>query len=305
MFILTSQISFLGVQLSIRSIIDIGLVIALIYMVLLISGGRRIVSLQGLCLLIFLQIITEHLGLENLSYLLAKLVLAGAVAIAINMQSELIRLLELLGRGRIKQLFQKSNLPPVNNKIEELVEAVKDLSQNRIGALIVLELNEPIDLPTLINPGVTLNADISKELILTIFRQKTPLHDGAVLIRESKIISAAVILPLSEKSISRQLGTRHRAAIGITEKKNDCICIVVSEETGSISLVEKGNIDRPLTGSRLKELLQERFFTEGQKETVSLSFKQLGLQFWWRIKRTLSRLFPLFHSNSNKKRNER
>ena len=133
-----------------------------------------------------------------------------------------------------------SSPPPSSNKIEEIVEAVKELSQKRIGALLVLEMNQPLDLASLINPGINLNCEISKEIILTIFTDKTPLHDGAVVIRGSKIISAAVILPLSEKTMSRQLGTRHRAAIGITEKKGDCICIVVSEETGSISLVEIG-----------------------------------------------------------------
>lgn len=219
MLVLELVIGFGRVQMSIPTIIDIGLIITLIYLVLLISEGRRILSVHGLCLLILAQIVTEYLGLKYLSFLIEKLVLGGAIAIAISLQSELVRILELLGQGKIKQLFQRSNNPPANNKIEEIVEAVKELSQNRIGALLVLELEEPIDPPTLINPGVILNAEISKELIQTIFRPKTPLHDGAILLRGSKITSAAVILPLSERTISRQLGTRHRAAIGITEKK--------------------------------------------------------------------------------------
>jgi len=302
MLVSALSFGFDRVHLSIHTLIDVGLVITLIYLVLLISEGRRILSVHGLCILIILQIITQHLGLKYLGFLLEKLVLAGAVAIAINLQSELIRMLELLGQGKIKQLFQRSNLPPVNNKIDEIIESVKELSQNRIGALLVLELDEPIDSPTLINQGVYLNAEISKELILTIFIPKTPLHDGAVVIRGSKISSAAVILPLSEKILSRQLGTRHRAAIGITEKKNDCICIVVSEETGSISLVEKGNIERPLTSSRLKELLQERFLIEGEKETTSPLISRLSRKIWLQVKQTLSRILTISSAKSKKEK---
>jgi len=154
MLVSALSFGFDRVHLSIHTLIDVGLVITLIYLVLLISEGRRILSVHGLCILIILQIITQHLGLKYLGFLLEKLVLAGAVAIAINLQSELIRMLELLGQGKIKQLFQRSNLPPVNNKIDEIIESVKELSQNRIGALLVLELDEPIDSPTLINQGV-------------------------------------------------------------------------------------------------------------------------------------------------------
>jgi uncharacterized protein (TIGR00159 family) len=302
MLVLANYIGFEKFQVPILTLIDVGLVITLIYVVLLLSEGRRMLSVHGLCLLIIVQIIAARLGLRYLSFLLEKLVLAGAVAIAVSLQSELIRMLELLGQGKIKSLFQKSNLPPVNNEIEEVVEAVKELSLSRTGALLVLELDEPIDPPMLINPGVFLNSEISKELILTIFRPDTPLHDGAVMIRGSKILAAAVILPLSEKIISRQLGTRHRAAIGITEKKSDCICIVVSEETGSISLVERGNIDRPLTSNRLKELLQERFLIEGEKETTSPIITQFGRRIWLQVKQPLGRIRTIFSVKSKQEK---
>ncbi len=289
-------------MVSIHMIVDVLLVTLLIYAVLLVSEERRIVSVHGLCLLVFLHIIFQRLGLIYSSFLLEKLVLIGVVAIAVSAQSEITRILELLGQGKIKQLFQASKTPQSNNKIEEIVESVKELSQNRTGALLVLELNQPLDISTLINPGIALNAEISKELILTIFRTKTPLHDGAVQIRGSKIVSAAVILPLSEKTMSRQLGTRHRAAIGITEKKADCICIVVSEETGSISLVEKGNIDRPLTSSRLKELLQERFLIEDTKETNTPIITQLVRKIRLPIKENLKRVFSIISDKSKEKK---
>lgn len=302
MLVLDPYLGFERVQVSLHMIIDVVLVTLLIYVVLLVSEERRILSVHGLCLLVFLQLITQRMGLNYLSFLLEKLVLAGAVAIAVNAQSELTRMLELIGQGKIKQLFQANTPPPTNNKIEEIVESVKELSQNRTGALLVLELDQPMDIATLINPGIALNSEISKELILTIFRPKTPLHDGAVVIRGSKIVSAAVILPLSEKTMSRQLGTRHRAAIGITEKKGDCICIVVSEETGSISLVEKGNIDRPLTSSRLKELLQERFLTEGEKETSKPIITKLVRKTWLPVKENFKRILSIVSDKSKQEK---
>ena len=300
--VLAIIVGFGRVQIPLHTLIDVGLVVTLIYLVLLISEGRRIMSVHGLCLLIVFQIFTEHLGLKYLSFLLEKLVLGGAVAIAISLQSELVRTLELLGQGKVKQIFQKTNARPANSKTDEIVEAVKELSQNRIGALLVLELDQPIDLPTLINPGIPLNAEVSKELIQTIFRPKTPLHDGAIIIRGTKIASAAVILPLSEISMSRQLGTRHRAAIGITEKKKDCMCIVVSEETGSISLVEGGKIDRPLTSSRLKELLQERFLIEGERETTSPTIRRLSRKIWLQVKQTLTKILPISSAKSKEEK---
>jgi len=152
---------------------------------------------------------------------------------------------------------------------------VRELSQKRIGALLLLETNEAIDPSIFRSAGVTLNAEISSELIQTLFQTTTALHDGAVILRGSRIASAAVILPLTEKTLSRQLGTRHRAAIGITERVSDCLCIVVSEETGSISLAEQGTLQRPLTRSRLRELLELRFSPTVERETVAQDFGRL------------------------------
>lgn len=118
-------------------------------------------------------------------------------------------------------------------------------------------------------PGVKLDAELSKELIQTIFQNTTLLHDGAMFIRGDRIVAAGAILPLSERTASRQLGTRHRAAMGMTERTNNCICIVVSEETGSISLAEAGILDRPLTSSKLKELLEIRLAPIGERESTA------------------------------------
>lgn len=262
--------------------IDIGLVLALIYMVLVIIGERRTLwMVRGFIVLMLASALSHWAGLRLLSFALNSLVIGSAVSMAVILQSEFRRFLEQLGQGEILQMFghDRRVLPESDNIIDEIVEAIKQLSLNRIGALLIVETNGPIDERDFSVPGVKLNAELSKELLQTIFQPKTLLHDGAVLIREHKIISAGVILPLSERIASRQLGTRHRAAMGITEQVEKCLCIVVSEETGSISLAEKGSLNRPLTSNKLKELLEERLFLSGsEKSTKSLPIVSIGRQ---------------------------
>jgi uncharacterized protein (TIGR00159 family) len=259
------------------SIADFGLVLLLTYLMLLIIGERRTFwMVRGLILLMLAAVLSDWAGLKLLGFVLEKLVLGAAVAMAVIYQSEFRRFLELLGRGRILELFRPSTpVPKADNVIDELVDAVKDLSQNRTGALMVLETNGSIDTRVFVNPGVPLNAEVSKELIQTIFQPKTLLHDGAVFIRGTRVVAAGVILPLSERSTSRQLGTRHRAAMGITERVENCICIVVSEETGSISLASGGILDRPLTSSKLKDLLETRLAPVREGEAVAPSLGRL------------------------------
>jgi len=252
----------------VRSIVDVGSVLVLIYSMLLIIGERRTLwMVRGFIALMLLATLSRQLDLRLLSFILQNLVIGSAVAMAFILQSEFRLFLELLGRGELVKLLQPVRNPPVRSKsgIDEIVDAVKDLSQNRTGALMILEVEGTIDERDFSVPGVKINADLSRELIQTIFQPSTLLHDGAVLIRDSRIIAAGVILPLSERTASRQLGTRHRAAMGITERVGNCICVVVSEETGSISLVERGLLNRPLTSSKLKELLEAKFNQEGDR----------------------------------------
>jgi uncharacterized protein (TIGR00159 family) len=251
-----------------RSMIDLGSVLVLIYIMLLIIGERRTLwMVRGLIALMLAVTISRSLSLKLLEFVLQNLVVGSAVAMAFILQPEFRRFLELLGRGEILQLFQttRRSTARAKNGIDEIVDAVKDLSQNRTGALIILETDATIDDRDFSVPGVKLNADLSRELIQTIFQTSTLLHDGALLIRDSTVVAAGVILPLSERPASRQLGTRHRAAMGITERVGHCICIVVSEETGSISLVEGGVLNRPLTSSKLKELLEVKFTQENDR----------------------------------------
>ncbi|MDJ0686990.1 MAG: diadenylate cyclase CdaA [Xenococcaceae cyanobacterium MO_188.B32] len=282
--------------------IDIGLVLALSYVLLLVIGEgerRSLWMVRGFILLMLATVVSRRLGLNLLGFLLEKLVLGAAVAMAVIFQSQFRRFLEQIGRGELIQLFKASARPSVqpDSVVDQIVDAVKELSQNRTGALILLEVSGSLEEEDFVSPGVNLNAEVSKELLQTIFQTTTLLHDGAVLIRGSRIVSAAVILPLSERTASRQLGTRHRAAMGMTERLENCLCIVVSEETGSISLAEKGILNRPLTSSKLKELLQARFSPTVERDAVRIS-RKIGFQ--GRI--ILQRIFRLPSSTSQEKK---
>lgn len=286
-------------------VIDIALVLMLIYMVLVVIGERRTLwMVRGLIFLILAAWLSKQLQLTLLGFALDNLVIGSAVAMAFILQAEFRRLLEQIGRGEIFQLFKPSieALPKPDSVIDEIVDAVKQLSQNRTGAILILETNRPIDERDFSVPGVRLNAEVSRELIQTIFQTSTLLHDGAVLIRASRIMSAGVILPISERTASRQLGTRHRAAMGITERVENCICVVVSEETGSISVVEGGIINRPLTSSKLRELLRSRFSQSVDHEAVAPQLRSLGRQLMSQSIQLFSRLFRLPSSASREKK---
>lgn len=285
--------------------IDIGLVLALTYLVLLIIGERRTLwMVRGLIVLMLAAAVSNRLGLPLLSFVLEKLVVGSAVAMAVIFQSEFRRFLEQVGRGEILQLFEAKRrpIPKPDSVIDEIVDAVKELSQNRIGALMILETSGPIDEQDVSVPGVQLNAEISKELLQTIFQTTTLLHDGAVLIRGSRVAAAGVILPLSERTASRQLGTRHRAAMGITERVENCLCIVVSEETGSISLAERGSLNRPLTSNQLKELLEARFSTVVDRGVDAPGLRTIGRQIKSQGRVLVSRLLRLPSSTSREKK---
>ncbi len=259
--------------------IDIVLVFVLVYTVLSVIRDRRTMwMVQGLMLLMAATLLSKVLGLRVFSFLMDKILLGASVSLAVMLVADFRRLLESIGKGEVTQLFvgQESHLSTANSVIDELVEAVKGLSQNRTGALMILETDDPIEESDFSVPGVRINAELSRELLQTIFQTTTLLHDGAVLIRGSRILAAGVILPISEQTASRQLGTRHRAAMGITERVEQCLCVVVSEETGSISVAEKGVLNRPLTSSKLKELLMDKFSPSGDVDTVAPQLRSLG-----------------------------
>ncbi|MBE9222735.1 TIGR00159 family protein [Cyanobacterium stanieri LEGE 03274] len=266
--------------------LDLGLVSVFFYLIISLVKERRAQRMvRGLLFLILIYLTCDRLlQLTIISFFLEQLILICSLSMGVVFQSDFRRFLEQLGKGEIKLLWQSDNIIPKGDTIiDEIVEAVKELSQNRTGALIIIETFNTVEERVFLSPGVQLNAEITKELLQTIFQTKTLLHDGAVFIRGSEIVSASVILPLSEKSASKRLGTRHRAAMGITELVENCVCVVVSEETGSISLGEKGVLNRPLTSTKLKELLEEKLNVNQDAEVVTgvtRISRQLGFRSW-------------------------
>ncbi|MGR3274588.1 diadenylate cyclase CdaA [Acaryochloris marina NIES-2412] len=286
-----------------RSLIDISLALALTYMLLLVIAERRTLwMVRGVVFLVLATVASKLLQFNYLNQLLTFLLIGSAVAMAVILQSEVRRFLEQLGRGELLRMLRPAQQVTQNpdNIIDEIVDAIKELSQNRTGALLIIETrNIPIDERDFSVPGIKLSAEISREIIQTIFQTTTLLHDGALLIRGDRIISAGVILPISEQTASRQLGTRHRAAMGITERVDNCVCIVVSEETGSISLAEQGILRRPLTSSKLRELLADRLILSVDREVVTPSLRSLGRKIRKQVFSLLSLIFPLLKSRKN------
>ena len=224
-----------------------------------VKEQRTLWLLRGYLFLVsFAWFIQRYAFLPLTSKLIDAVVLACSLSLAILWQGELRRLMELLGTGRLAVLLGN---PPKefrarSTTVNQLVDAAGKLSQNRKGALIVVDLGSDLRPEDFLYSGINIEAQLSTDLLINLFATDTPLHDGAVLVKGNKIISAGVILPLSRQGISRY-GTRHLAALGITERFDRCICIVVSEETGTLSLANQGKLERPITSSRLQELLIE------------------------------------------------
>ena len=224
-----------------------------------VKEPRTLWLLRGYLFLVSLAWFVQRFAtLPVTSKLIDALVLACSLSLAILWQGELRRLMELLGTGRLAVLLGNTQKEFQANAstVTQLSEAAGILSQKRRGALIVLDMGSDLRPEDFLYSGVPIDAKFSSELLLNLFASDTPLHDGAVVIKGNRIISAGVILPLSRQSISRY-GTRHLAALGITERFDRCICVVVSEETGTLSLANLGRLERPITSSRLLELLKE------------------------------------------------
>ena len=186
--------------------------------------------------------------------------------------------MELLGTGRLAVLLGN---PPkefraTSTTITKLVDTAGKLSQNRRGALIVVDLGSDLRPEDFLYSGTKIEALLSTDLLINLFATDTPLHDGAVLVKGNKIISAGVILPLSRQGISRY-GTRHLAALGITERFDRCICIVVSEETGTLSWANQGKLERPITSSRLQELLVSLIGNQNSKGANKASLSKINI----------------------------
>jgi diadenylate cyclase len=240
-------------KLTVTAAVDVLAVAFLLYQFILIVRGRRSAPvLTGIAILVLIYLIAVALHLELLRTILAALAPYTIFALIVMFQSELRRLLARLGRRRA---FGASPLER-RELADEILLAVSQLSQQQIGGLIVVERN--IGLRTFVESGVAIDARLSRDLIVCIFHPGGLLHDGAVIVQGDRIAAAACFLPLTTNpALSSQLGTRHRAAIGITEEA-DCLSIVVSEETGRISLAALGEIELDVTLDRVREVLTSR-----------------------------------------------
>jgi len=253
------------------SLLDILIVSYLFYrLLLLIRGTRAEQLLKGLLLLLVFSIGSRYLQLEVVGWLMEKMWTMLFVALPVVFQPELRRALEQLGRGHFFA-GTTSRWTDRDTVIEEILKAVAILSQTQTGALIVVERDTGIK--DYIESGVPLDALVSSQLLVNIFTPKTPLHDGAVIVSNGRIVRAGCFLPLTDNpNLAEDLGTRHRAGIGITEV-SDALTIVVSEETGSVSCALEGKLSRDLDQKGVREILERELL--GKRDRKSEVFKVL------------------------------
>ncbi|MBS6475325.1 MAG: diadenylate cyclase CdaA [Clostridiales bacterium] len=264
-----SIVSLFTVQITIWDILDIILVAVLLYMLLKITRqNRAYMVLKGLGILLAVAVVTSWLRLSVISWLMSTLLQWGVLIVLVLFQPELRRALEQIGRGKLFDLSgkQKSDMEESNRIIEEMLRMMQNLSKRKVGALIIIEQNS--DLTDIIHTGTLLDASISSMLLENIFEPGTPLHDGAVIIKGTRIVSAGCFLPLSENNhVDRKLGTRHRAALGMSER-SDAVSLIVSEETGVISYAQDGNLHRYVDSRSLRELLEKLYAPKPVKRSA-------------------------------------
>ena len=239
-------------------IIDILVVTVIIYELLMLTRQTRgSAVLKGLLWLLLIVGASNLLGLTALNWLLMAVLKNGALVLVILFQPELRKALEQMGRGAIIDKKRREVPDDQEHIITEIIQCLTDLSRRRVGALIVFE--RKTGLKDVIETGISIDAEISAALLENIFEPNTPLHDGAVVIRGPRVMAGACILTLTEgRGISHELGTRHRAAIGISET-TDALVLIVSEETGIISMARGGKLTRHLDSKSLQEILGEMY----------------------------------------------
>lgn len=250
-------------------VIDLIIVVVLIRaMIKILKGSRAMQLIKGIIFLVLITALSSVFNLKILNYLLTNLMTYGVILLIILFQPELRRALEQLGSSnKLTRYFglEKDIIAKTKEDIYKIGIAAMELSKTKTGALIVVERD--IRLKEIISTGVTINGEISPQLLVNIFTPNTPLHDGAVIISENKIAAAACMLPLaSDGDIARELGTRHRAAIGMS-KETDAIIVVVSEETGKISVAKEGTLIADVKEEALKKILISNIITKRFKET--------------------------------------
>ena len=262
-----------------NDLVDIAIVALLVYFIIkLVKDTRAMQLFKGIIIILIVFLISSIFKLTALNYILTSTIQIGLFALVVIFQPELRNLLEHLGRFNFLSSIINSSDDDKRKKTEAAINAVAaaadDMSKTKTGALMVLE--RETRLGEYLSTGTPLNADISDRLLINIFVHNTPLHDGAVIIRNDKIITAACVLPLTANTnISPDLGTRHRAALGLSET-TDSVVVVVSEETGKISIAMNGTLTRNLTRESLEKILNKVMIKSSNLPEVPLS----KLKFW-------------------------
>ncbi len=239
-----------------RIVIDISLVWYVFYkLIMLIRGTKAIQLLKGIGVVLAVWLLSILLDLQTIQWLTNQAIIWGFLVIIILFQPELRRALEQIGRGNLFSRNAKSEEELIEKDIEAIIQSCKYMAKRRIGALISIERETGI--AEYAETGIAINGKLTHQLLTNIFTPNTPLHDGAVILKRNEIIAAACYLPLSESPfISKELGTRHRAAMGISEV-TDALTIIVSEETGNISCTKNGELYRELDQDRLRDILSD------------------------------------------------
>ncbi len=250
-------------------IADILVVAAIVYKLLMLTRDTRgSAVLKGLLLLLVLVGISNLVGLTALNWLLMAVINNGPIVLVILFQPEIRKALEQIGRGARIDVRRDEAVEDANKLIDEIIRCLLSLSRRRVGALIVFE--NKTGLKDIIENGIQLDSKISAGLLENIFEPNTPLHDGAVVIRGDRIMSAASFLTLTDASISHDLGTRHRAALGVSET-TDATVLIVSEETGIISMAKSGKLMRHLDQKTLRTILEAMYMPKRKSKTKTIS----------------------------------
>ena len=257
-------------------VLDLAIVLFLIYKFFFITKDSRIIQLiKGIFIYILINALSSLLQLTIINYILKSFLSYGVIALIVIFQPELRRALEQLGSNKLAKFIgiEKDKYVQTKEDIYKIVIATTELAKSHTGALIVLE--KDIKIKDIIESGILINSEISPQLLVNIFVPNTPLHDGAVIISGNKLVAGACILPLaSNKDIAKELGTRHRAALGIS-KESDAVAIVVSEETGKISLARNGVLLVDIKEETLKQILIKDFAEKyNMKKKVKTKIKK-------------------------------
>ena len=251
-------------SIGLNDVLDILIVAFLVYKVLGFIRETRAEQLaKGIVVLVGATLLSNFFDLYTLHWLLSGVMTVGLVALVVIFQPELRRALEHLGRSRFVNIMNDIDKEDAKRLVTEMVNAVETMSASRTGALMVIE--KEITLNDIVETGTVIDARISAEMIGNVFYEGAPLHDGAMIIRGSRLYAAGCVLPLTQnKELSKELGTRHRAGIGITEN-SDALVIIVSEETGVISMAQNGVLTRFMDGKSIEKILLDMYLQEDNK----------------------------------------